>query len=441
MSRPPKGQPEPIEAAIERAFQPGRFIDDRSNWDFVAGLEGLAAKVEKLTAKAPKRAVDIYETLLAGCYEKAEELDDSSGRFGMFVQDLYCGWIKARQAAGTDPSNTAERLVARMDDDPYGFAYDLERDAVKALDRAGLDAFTRTVRARFDGKGGSGQKPEHSRRHWGKVLRAIHLHRRSVTAYVALGEETELTADDCLALATMLRGRKPEDALSWTERGLVVAKERPHGMAEHDLRKMRRALLSKVGRSDQAVQDAWEEHHGHPHKFGYEELMRLVPKKERAAWHSKAMGAAKAGDLGSAIELFLAVKETNCLLVRLRGVSDADLEGVSHYHLEPAAKHLAKSHPDVAAKAYRALGKRILNAKKSKYYGAAIRNFADAKVCYERAGLERQWQALVAEVRSAHARKQGFIAEFERLVSDEASKPTPSFLGRARSRWSKGTGE
>jgi hypothetical protein len=326
-----------------------------------------------------------------------------------------------------------------MDDDPYGFAYDLERDAVKAFDRAGLDAFTRAVRARFDGKQGSSWKPEHSRRRWGKVLRAIHAHRHSVTAYVALCEETELTADDCLALATMLRARKPADALSWTERGLALAKERPHGMAEYDLWKMRRALLGKVGRSDQALQDAWEEYRAHPHKLGYADLMRLAPKKERAAWHAKAMDAATTGELGSAIELFLAAKESDRLLACLRDGTDAELEDVSHYYVEPAAKHLAKVHPEVAAKAYRALGMRILNAKKSKYYAAAIRNFADAKACYERAGLTRRWQALVTEVRAAHSRKQGFMMEFERLVSGEASKPAPSFLERAKSRWGKAT--
>ena len=40
----------------------------------------------------------------------------------MFVDDLYVGWIKARQAAGADPDETAAWLLARMEDDPSGFA-------------------------------------------------------------------------------------------------------------------------------------------------------------------------------------------------------------------------------------------------------------------------------------------------------------------------------
>lgn len=55
----------------------------------------------------------------AGSYEKAEQLDDSSGNFGMFVAGLFRGWVKARQAAGADPDDTARRLQAGMDSDQY----------------------------------------------------------------------------------------------------------------------------------------------------------------------------------------------------------------------------------------------------------------------------------------------------------------------------------
>ena len=45
----------------------------------------------------------------------------------------------------------------------------------------------------------------------------------------------------------------------------------------------------------------------------------------------------------------------------------------------------------MAAKVYRALGIRILVAKRSKYYAAALSHFEDAKRCYERSGLHRDW--------------------------------------------------
>lgn len=150
MTRKPRSKPDPIEREIELALDPGGFIPARACFSFVSGLEKITASIAKLKQSDPARAITLYETFLARCYEKAEELDDSSGSFGQFVADLYCGWIEARQAAGADPDDTATRLLAWMDDDPYGFCYQLEKDAAQAFDKAGLAAFEKQIRARFD---------------------------------------------------------------------------------------------------------------------------------------------------------------------------------------------------------------------------------------------------------------------------------------------------
>jgi hypothetical protein len=36
----------------------------------------------------------------------------------MLVVNLYCGWIRARQAASADSDETARRLLGRMETDP-----------------------------------------------------------------------------------------------------------------------------------------------------------------------------------------------------------------------------------------------------------------------------------------------------------------------------------
>jgi len=277
----------------------------------------------------------------------------------------------------------------------------------------------------------------YARRRWGEVLRAIYVQQRDLSSYVALCEQTELSDRDCLAVAAMLKARrKPDEALAWVDRGLALGKKRPDGaMAEHDLAKMKRELLTKLGRSGEALEEAWAEFCGHPSTFSYEELMRFVPASARAAWHAKAMDAAEGADLGSLIELWLQTKEIERLVERLRTASDGELEDLSHDRAEPAAKRLATSFPDVAAKVYRALGMRILNAKKSRYYDAALSNFEDAKRCYERAGLGHQWDAVVVEIRQVHRRKVGFMGNFERLLAGHGPSEEPSFLDRARSRW------
>ena len=433
MTRRRSARHDPLEAAIETAPRPGQFIDYRTEWDFVSQLGGIRTQIDQLARTDPARAVRLHEIFLAGCYEKAEEVDDSNGYFGQLVDGLYIGWLKARQAAGVNPDEAATQLLDRMENDPYSFTYQIEREAVKVLHKSGLAAFERAVRMRFEAPDSS----EQARRGWGEILRAIYAHQRNVRAYVALCEQTALSSRDCLTLAAMHKARrKPKDALTWVERGLLLAKEQPYeSMAGHDLAKLKRELLTKLGRNSEALEAAWAEFQESPNTYSYEELMRFVPNAERASWHTKAIDAAERGKLGSLIELLMKTKETERLIRCLQEASDSALEGLSHSVTEPTAKRLAKTQPEVAAKVFRALGMRILNAKKSKYYDAARSHFEEAKSCFERAGMGQQWDAVVAEVRQAHHRKTGFMPGFERLVAGRGPSQESSFLERARNRW------
>lgn len=232
--------------------------------------------------------------------------------------------------------------------------------------------------------------------------------------------------------------RKLNDALAWVERGLnVEGLDAFRGSAGHKLAEMRRALLVKLGRGGEALDSAWAEFQAHPSKFTYEDLLRYAPKAERAAWHEKAMAAAEKGDLGALIELWLSTKEIGRLAERLESVSNTQLERLSHYATEPAAERLARTHPAMAAKVFRALCVRILKAGKSNYYFAALSNLERARDCYKKAELEGEWQALAAEIRREHHRKSSFMPGFDRIVAGDVSRREPSFLERARRRWAR----
>lgn len=166
---------------------------------------------------------------------------------------------------------------------------------------------------------------------------------------------------------------------------------------------------------DDALAAAWADFKAHPSKYSYADLVRYVPKAQRVAWHNKAMDAAAGADLHSLIELWLETREIDRLVDRLRTARDEEIEGLSHYATERVAKRLAKTHADVAAKVYRALGMRILKAKKSKYYDAALSSFEDARRCYERAGLAAKWEGLVSEVRGGAPPQDGVHARLRRV--------------------------
>jgi uncharacterized Zn finger protein len=432
-------QIDPLEQAIEGALSPGSFIPYNAAWSFVDDVQDVANDIGKIIKKEPKRAVNLYETFIAACHEKADEIDDSSGKFGMLVQDLFRGWINARQAANQDPDETARSLLSWMEDDPYGFCHDLDREAVKVLDKKGLEAFVHQIRSKLESSLTEDDKekgsPGYARRRWSGALKTLLAAQRNVEAYIALCEQTELETKDCKAIAEIYRSR-PEDALSWVERGLEIARsDSRKSYEEYELRELKRALLVKLGRPEDALQSAWSEFESHPSTFTYKELMRYVPAKEEMAWRQKAMEASEKGDLSSQIELWLENEEGDRLVSRLRRTSDKELEDLSHYHTEPLARKLERSHPDISARMYRALCMRIVNAGKSKYYDAALDNIEHAKKCYSKAGLTAEWQAVVADVRKRHFRKKGFMAGFEDIVAGAPKHVEPPFLERAKARW------
>ncbi len=441
MSPRKRKQNDPLEQAIEAALSPGSFISYEAAWSFVDDVQDVANDIEKIIKKEPERAAHLFETFIAACHEKTDEIDDSSGDFGMLLDDLFRGWIKARQAANHDPDETARSLLSWMEDDPYGFCHDLDRKAVKVFDKKGLEAFVRQIRAKFESALSQDDKakrfPEYSRRRWGGALKTLLVGQRNVDDYIALCEQTELTAKDCKSIAEIYRSRRrPADALSWVERGLEIARsDSRKSFEEHDLQEMKRTLLAKLGRPGDALQSAWSEFEAYPSTFTYKELMRYVPAKEKTAWHQKAMKASEKGDLSSQIELWLEKKESDRLVSRLRRATDEELEDLSHYQTEPLARKLERSHPDISARVYRALCMRIVNAGKSKYYDAALADIEHAKKCYAKAGLNADWRAVVADMRERHSRKKGFMAGFEDIVAGAPRHVEPPFLERAKARW------
>ncbi len=444
MSKRPRQILDPIERKIECALDPDHFISYNNCFSFVRNLEEVESEIAKLVTNEPTRAASLYEAFLAGCNEKANEIDDSGGSFGVFVDGLVCGWINSRQAAGVDPDETATRLLFWMDHDPFCLLHQIERETAKVFNKAGLAAFERQVRARFDrgfaatSHDPAQRRPTSAQRHWGEVLQAIYLQQKNVEAYANLAELTGLAVPDCLAIARiLLTRRKFEDALAWVARGLEIDKDTPYSSAAgHDLTRLKRELLARAGRGNEALDAAWIEYQKYPSRLSYDELMKFVPRIDRPSWHKKAIEAATDSNLSAFIELHLSTGEVERLVDRLRQASDDALEAESHYVIERTAKKLAKTQPEISARLWCAQGMRILKRKKSKYYREALSDFKNAKRCYERAGRNSVWLGLVHDIRSEHYRKKGFIAEFEDMVAGKKPGSQPSFLERAKARWS-----
>lgn len=424
-----------IESAIENSLRPGDYIGYNSSWSFASDLEKVKNKIDNVINKEPIRAIDLIETFIAACYEKAEEIDDSSGSFGDFVEELFCSWVNARQKADFAAKETVDRLLAWMDNDDYGFTYHLERNVSKLLNKKGLREFATAIRTRYDAEG----IKDHHRRQWGETLKSIYAASRDFKSYISICDETELLPADCEILARMLLSRrKLAEALKWVEKGLAIQSSNQlcRG-SSYKLDTMKCDILTKLGRPEEALADAWQNFSKHPDEFTHKELLKHIPKQQRSEYHKRVLEAISIAELGPAISLLLKLKEKEVLAERLRKISSSSLESLSHYTTAPAAKKLAKEYPDVAAKLYQAMGLRIVNAKKSKYYDAAISNFEQAKCCYEKADLESVWLELVENVRNNHSRKYSFMPGFEQVAEGRGPSTKPSFIELAKTRAKK----
>jgi hypothetical protein len=409
------------ERRIETTLDPGRYVPEHACFGYVADLERVSAGVAGLVATDPGLAVSFYETFVAGCTLKADEIDDSSGEFGSFVVGLVRGWVAAGQVAGHRPDLTASRLLTWMDDDPYGFCHRLVQDVAEVLDRPGVAALVAAVQVRLEAAppavavDGPQRAVPYQQRRWADALRALHAADADVDAYVHLAEQVGLTVADCHTIATMLAGLgEAEEALSWVERGLVLDSGTAGGsFARFDLVELKPRLLADLGRAGEALAAVWADFCGHPDRFSFDQLMAFVPDDERVAWQEKAITTAlQTAGLRSLVELLVHTQQPERLAHVIAGTQDTELEALTHFVAEAAGTSLESDHPLEAARIWRAQGIRVLAGRKSQHYGAAIDSFARAKRGYARVDRIDDWQAVVVQVQAEHRRKSSFMPRF-----------------------------
>ncbi len=441
---------DPLISQIEQALDLGQFISYNQSWDFVHDLEDIKDKIDDLMESGEAdRAVRMYELFLSGCYEKADEIDDSGGNLGMFFQDLFLSWITARQKAGRAAEKTVGEILNWMENDDYGFCYDMENELTKVLNKAGFVLFRQHFQDRFE----EAFAPFESKKSRfifdypagvyrnANTLKDIYVVKKDVKAYLALCKKVGITPKDCEHIASLQKTKRQyEGALTWAEKGLKLEKKREWGnQSSYQLTDIRQELLNKLGRREDALESAWAEFIEYPSDIGYDRLRKYIPKEDFRHWHEKAIQEAKKSSLSAFIEICTATKEWGVLSEHILDVEHDKLEKIGHYTTEKAAKGLAKKHGQAAAKIYAALGMRIIRKGKSKYYHYALEHFRNARKLYEKEGCDQMWLSLVDRVRQDHSRKYSFIGDFEEIAAGNRPETLESFEKRAKKRWKKQT--
>jgi uncharacterized Zn finger protein len=333
-----------------------------------------------------------------------------------------------------------------MKNDDYGFCNDIERDVIKVLDTQGRQLFIghfqglveKAMPGQTAGRAKAIFQYENDLRLPAMSLKEIYESLGDALSYAALCERLEFSPRDCEHLAQMEMSRKHwAKALEWVDKGMALQSTRNwHNEESYSLEQLKPELLRHLGRKEDALALAWGDFQEDPDEFAYEQLMRYVPKGEKTAWQQRAMAAADKADLGNFISLCVKAKEWDRLARRVHSAKPAELEALSHYCTEPAAKGLAKRDALAAARLYRALGLRIVSAGKSKYYREALEHFEKARDLFCGAGQASEWTAVVEFLRTAHSRKSGFLSDFEEIVSGKSER-APSYAEEAQARWKR----
>ena len=74
-----------IERDMEAALEPGRYFHWRASSRLVREPESILVQIEQIEKAGQRQdALELYETFVAACYAKANEIDDSIGIFGGF---------------------------------------------------------------------------------------------------------------------------------------------------------------------------------------------------------------------------------------------------------------------------------------------------------------------------------------------------------------------
>ncbi|MGD9326101.1 MAG: hypothetical protein PVG26_18905, partial [Desulfobacterales bacterium] len=208
---------DPFLSVLEHALDLGEFISYNLAWEFVQNLEEVKQKIDALVEDGQaERAVSLYEIFLSGCYEKADEIDDSGGNLGMFFEDLFCAWIIARQKAKFDPAETVQNILNWMDNDDYGFCYEIERDMVKVLDKKSMKLFETAIESRFEKAYRTVDQKKCKRIFdypWEvlknvSILKVIYVELKDTNAYLALCEKTGTTPKDCENIANIYKVKR-----------------------------------------------------------------------------------------------------------------------------------------------------------------------------------------------------------------------------------------
>lgn len=176
-----------------------------------------------------------------------------------------------------------------------------------------------------------------------------------------------LDSDDLVALMRSFEEQGDyQRAVDVSEEWLAVDADSPYrstGRVERE----RRRLMRDLGRSDDAIDEAWQAFEARPSADGLDELRETVAGEGRPQVEERAARIV-GDDLQSLMSIVSKTEPSDALARCLAEGNVDDLRDISSWTLQDAAERLDPKWPEAAVKVYTALGWRHVDRGKSKYY-------------------------------------------------------------------------
>lgn len=411
---------------INRAFAVHDFVDYRAMPDYCRRVypvvEALAALPES------GRAVDALPLLdyaLERGFIAWEQVDDSGGEVGEFIEMLaraHCRAATLAQPDGPDLANQLNRLKTTSPVDCFPLA-----NYIDALGEEGLARYRwllqcewRKVPQREPGYKRHYSSSEPS--YFGITDRMRELARLDgdVEALIAI-ESRDLSSPGCfLAVARILNeASRHDEALAWVERG---DRSFPDEVDRHIAEYLIEAYAN-AARHDDALHVAWRDFAFRPDLKKYQKLKTCAERTMAwPQWREKALAELAADpkpDDGTLRSRFDARRrDTETLLdVHLwegsigAALAEARAYGCSLDRMATLAQACEKDHLDDAVRFYKKLAANCIEGRKKHSYAAAASYIRKIGHLLAAAKRRREFETYLAEVKREHGAKRNFMAE------------------------------
>ncbi len=418
-------------AAIDRAVDPGDFVDYRSAYAYATGIDAVIDSLERLLREGhAESVVELTEHAVTAVDEAMESVDDSDGLLGGVLQRLGDLHHAACLGARPHPVKLAGRLFERemsLDSDTF---FEAAARYTDVLGAEGLATYRKLAEAewkRVRPLGPGEEDPDQDGRRFRitHVMETLARQSGDLETLVAVKNRDLSDAFAYLEIAELYRQAGQSDrALEWAERGVAAFPTK----TDSRLRVFLADEYHRRGRHEEAMALIWADYSEDPSLENYKALKAHADRiRAWSGWRDRALAllreAAGRGDRETGVRrpawtmgpdhsdlvrVFLWEKDGEAAWREaISGGCSADL------WLDLAAKREAL-HPEDAVPIYQAAVERTVMLKSNAAYEQALHLVAKVGRLMTRLGRDADFTAYLGSVRAAHKPKRNFMKLLDR---------------------------